>query len=211
MTRFPANESPRRTGLHRSISVKSSFYLPAFEISRSCPPPLSNPPPLYIQYSAYSKQKHTNDLSNEAGHFIFAKGRKDGVFQEGNGAAPLLSPPPIVRNSHGRHKINNCKEARSRTSSLLKPLNSSSTTCQPLRNPRETREGWPLLTLTVETEVNRDSKSTNERGLLCRYLTILSCLGCSTRPNTKYSFSHRTLFQFIFPQRPASWAGCRAG
>jgi hypothetical protein len=27
---------------------------------------------------------------------------------------------------------------------------------------RETREGWPLL--TVETEVNRDSKSANERG-----------------------------------------------
>ncbi len=39
-SRFPANESPRRTGLHWSISVKSSFYLPAFEISRSCPPPL---------------------------------------------------------------------------------------------------------------------------------------------------------------------------
>jgi hypothetical protein len=28
--------------------------------------------------------------------------------------------------------------------------------------PRETREGCPLV--TVETEVNRDSKSTNERG-----------------------------------------------
>jgi hypothetical protein len=28
--------------------------------------------------------------------------------------------------------------------------------------PRETREGWPLL--TVETEVNEDSKSTNEWG-----------------------------------------------
>ncbi len=27
---------------------------------------------------------------------------------------------------------------------------------------RETREGWPLL--TVETEVNGDSKSTNEKG-----------------------------------------------
>ncbi len=27
---------------------------------------------------------------------------------------------------------------------------------------RETSEGWPLL--TVETEVNGDSKSTNERG-----------------------------------------------
>ncbi len=40
LTRFPANESPRRTGLHWYISAKSGFYLPAFEISRSCPPPL---------------------------------------------------------------------------------------------------------------------------------------------------------------------------
>ncbi len=33
-----------------------------------------------------------------------------------------------------------------------------------LLNVGETREGWPLL--TVETEMNRDSKSTNERGTL---------------------------------------------
>ncbi len=36
LTRYPANESPGRTGLHCSISAKTSFYLPAFEISRSC-------------------------------------------------------------------------------------------------------------------------------------------------------------------------------
>jgi hypothetical protein len=44
---------------------------------------------------------------------------------------------------------------------------------------RETREGWPLL--TVEIEVNGDSKSTNERdpslvgslGLSCRYKRLL--------------------------------------
>ncbi len=36
LTRFPANESPRRTCLHSYLSAKSSFYLPAFEISRSC-------------------------------------------------------------------------------------------------------------------------------------------------------------------------------
>jgi hypothetical protein len=30
--------------------------------------------------------------------------------------------------------------------------------------PRETREGWPLL--TVETEMNGDSKSTNEKEVL---------------------------------------------
>ncbi len=43
-TRFPANESPRRTGLYSSLLVKSSFYLTAFEICRSCHvvPPRSN-------------------------------------------------------------------------------------------------------------------------------------------------------------------------
>ncbi len=35
-SRFAANESLRRTGLHLSFAAKSSFYLPAFEISRSC-------------------------------------------------------------------------------------------------------------------------------------------------------------------------------
>jgi hypothetical protein len=35
-SRFPANESLRRTGLHLYLSAKSSFYLPAFEICRSC-------------------------------------------------------------------------------------------------------------------------------------------------------------------------------
>ncbi len=36
MTRFPANESPRRTGLNSSLLAKSSFYLPSFKISSSC-------------------------------------------------------------------------------------------------------------------------------------------------------------------------------
>ncbi len=39
----------------------------------------------------------------------------------------------------------------------------------------------------------------------------LSCLGCSCRPSTKYFFPHRTLFQFICPYRPVSWADSRAG
>jgi hypothetical protein len=45
--------------------------------------------------------------------------------------------------------------------------------------------------MTVETEVNGDSKSTNERdpslvdssGLSCRYKRLVFCLGCSSRPN----------------------------
>jgi hypothetical protein len=64
---------------------------------------------------------------------------------------------------------------------------------------REAKEGWPMLT---ETEVNGDSKSTNERGpslvgslgLSCRYNRFLSCLGCSSRPRTKKlvsSFHHQ--------------------
>jgi hypothetical protein len=59
--------------------------------------------------------------------------------------------------------------------------------------PRETREGWPLP--TVETEVNGDAKSTNERGsflvdslgLLCRYKRFLF-------PVENIFFPHRTLF-----------------
>jgi hypothetical protein len=38
---------------------------------------------------------------------------------------------------------------------------------------KETREGWPLL--TVETEVNGDSKSTNERGPSLVGSLCLSC------------------------------------
>ncbi len=64
---------------------------------------------------------------------------------------------------------------------------------------RETREGWPLL--SVDTEPNRDSRSTYERGLslvgllgsfLCRYKRFfLPCLGCSNRPLYKIFFLHR--------------------
>ncbi len=82
---------------------------------------------------------------------------------------------------------------------------------------RESREGWLLL--ADEAEVNRDSKSTNERGpslvgslgLSCWYNRFLSCFGCSSRPNIKYFFPHGTLFKFICPHRPASWSGSRAG
>jgi hypothetical protein len=74
---------------------------------------------------------------------------------------------------------------------------------------KETREGLPLL--TVETEANGDSKSTNERGpslvsllgLSRRYKRFLFCLGCSSRPSTTYFFPYRTLFKFSCPHRPA--------
>jgi hypothetical protein len=38
---------------------------------------------------------------------------------------------------------------------------------QPYLSPRETREGWPLL--TVETAVYKDSKRTNENAWLIRW------------------------------------------
>jgi hypothetical protein len=77
---------------------------------------------------------------------------------------------------------------------------------------RDIREGWPLL--TVETEVNRDSKSTNERGpsligsldSLCRYNRFLYRLGCAVQ-NIIFLIAHF----FISPHRPATWEGRRSG
>ncbi len=68
---------------------------------------------------------------------------------------------------------------------------------------------WPML--TVETDVNGDSKRKNERGpflvgslgLPCRYYRFLFCLGCCSRPSI--FFPRRTLFPFHCPHRPASW------
>jgi hypothetical protein len=65
--------------------------------------------------------------------------------------------------------------------------------------------------MTVETEVKGVSQSTNERGpslvgslgLLCQYKRFLFCLGCSSRPRTKYFFlTHHTLFQCLCPHHP---------
>ncbi len=82
----------------------------------------------------------------------------------------------------------------------------------------ETREGWPLL--TFETEMNGDSKSTNERGP-----SLVGSLSLSCRAGTRdfvlpwllYSaqykvfIPHPILFHFLLPHRQASWAGSRAG
>jgi hypothetical protein len=91
----------------------------------------------------------------------------------------------------------------------------------PRRNPyfalsRETRVGWPLL--TVETEMNGDPKSTNEGvfflgwfvGLVvCRYKRFYHVLAAPVGPVQNIFFSHRTLFRFIVPHLPASSAGSR--
>ncbi len=39
-----------------------------------------------------------------------------------------------------------------------------------------------------------------------RYNGILSCLSCTSKPSTKYYFSHQTLFHFISPHHSAIWA-----
>jgi hypothetical protein len=81
---------------------------------------------------------------------------------------------------------------------------------------RETREGWPQL--SVETEANGNSWNTYERspslaGSLdssCRYNRFLSSLGCSSQPSKKYYFPNRKLFYFfsspISSHRPKTWA-----
>ncbi len=87
-----------------------------------------------------------------------------------------------------------------------------------LLTPRETREGRPLL--TVETEVNGDSRSTNQMkealplvdslGSKCRYKRFCPALVAIVGP-AQNIFPHRTLFQFLCHHRPASWAGSRGG
>jgi hypothetical protein len=59
---------------------------------------------------------------------------------------------------------------------------------------RETREGWPLL--TVETEANGDSykwtgsSMVGSLGSSSRYTRFLSCLGCFSGPSTQCFFPH---------------------
>jgi hypothetical protein len=73
----------------------------------------------------------------------------------------------------------------------------------------------------VETEAYADSWSTYERGpslvgslgSSCRQKRFLSCLGCSSKPGTKYYFLTAHFFAFLVPiaQQPGQWAGSRAG
>jgi hypothetical protein len=72
--------------------------------------------------------------------------------------------------------------------------------------------------MTIETEVDGCSKSTNEGGpSLVRWVSrdgtrdfypALAALVC---PEQNIFFPHRTLFHFMCPQRPATWAGGRDG
>ncbi len=62
-----------------------------------------------------------------------------------------------------------------------------------------------------ESTYERDPSLDGPLGSSCQYSTFLSCLGSSSQPSTNYYFPHRTLFRFISPHRPATWAGSRAG
>ncbi len=75
-----------------------------------------------------------------------------------------------------------------------------------LSHPERPREGWPLL-LTADSEANGDSRSTYERGpslvgllgSMCRYKRFMSCLGCSSRPSTKYFFINVRYSLHLYP------------
>jgi hypothetical protein len=78
---------------------------------------------------------------------------------------------------------------------------------------RETREGWPLL--TVETDVNGDSKSTNERG--SRGSSLVGSLSSSVRdfyPASQYKifFSSPYTISIYVPPSPSNLGRqpCRA-
>jgi len=82
---------------------------------------------------------------------------------------------------------------------------------------RETREGWPLL--SVETEANRDSSSTYERGSFLGLVRrafragakdFRPALATPVGPLQNIISSPYTI-HFIFPHHPASWAGSLAG
>ncbi len=81
---------------------------------------------------------------------------------------------------------------------------------------RETREGWPLL--TVETEKNGNSKTTTERGpslvgslgLPTGTRNFCSTLAVLVGPVQKGFFSP-DINSIPLPHHPAGWAGSRAG
>jgi hypothetical protein len=82
---------------------------------------------------------------------------------------------------------------------------------------RATKEEWPLL--TIEAEVNGDSRSTYERGpsLIGSWAfsagtgDFCPALAALVGPGSKHFFPHNTQFQFFCPHCPASWTGSHAG
>ncbi len=80
----------------------------------------------------------------------------------------------------------------------------------------EKREGKPLLLVKLR---QMGTQGVHLKGVLPWLIRwsyragtrdFLSCLGCFSWPSTIF-FHHCTLFHFVCPHRPASWAGSRAG
>jgi hypothetical protein len=125
--------------------------------------------------------------------------------------------------------IDICIKYRSRFGGLARPVR------QILRRPSSSRVAvlWRLLPswlsrymyteaperlerggglLTVETEANGDSKSTNERVLRAGTSGFCPALAALVGPVQNLFFSlYTTVFRFICPHRLVSWAGSRAG
>jgi hypothetical protein len=83
----------------------------------------------------------------------------------------------------------------------------------------QTRDGWHLLTVktvqmgTLGVHMTGVLPLFGSLGSLCRYSTVDFCsaLAALVSPVKIYYVPHRTLFHFIGPHRPATWAGRRAG
>ncbi len=137
---------------------------------------------------------------------------------------PSLSEPPVSLLSRPSLFLANHLPLLSKPLvSLLShpPLNLAKPPISLPRNThKETREGWPML--TVETEANGDSWSTCERVpsldggwfvvLVVQIQQILVLPWMLQSAQYKILFSSQpTFFHFISPHRPATWAGSRAG
>ncbi len=76
---------------------------------------------------------------------------------------------------------------------------------------KETRVGWPLLTVEAEVKgIQRVQMKEVLPWLLCWALHAGPALAALDGP-VQNIFSPLTLFQFLCPDRPASRAGSRAG
>ncbi len=76
---------------------------------------------------------------------------------------------------------------------------------------RDTREGWPLLSVQWVQYTWKGSVPGCSLGLSCQYKRLLSFLGCSIRPSSKYIFSSPyTISLHLFPWPGKLGPGSRA-
>ncbi len=146
--------------------------------------------PLFSAHSFFFHRKNRRKFPVITENFCWL--RKTSVVSEGPNSwtiycSAIIFPSPdcLVR----RHPVRGAELCVRSCNSVRNVRHSPN---QTFLATRETREGWPLL--TVETEVNGDSKSTNEMGSsfvgsFVPVQVIFFCLACSSRPSVKYYFS----------------------